>query len=144
MSKYYYCEICGNTVFNNQNICPKCKNYIVPKESLYDSEYYRNKSMQMVGNYSYAKQILIDEEVSKNPRFNPNNKEQNALNEYNKRIENIFKPKANPNVPKCPTCGSTNIKKISSVSKAAHGLAFGLFSKTARSQFECLNCHYKW
>ncbi len=144
MSKYYYCEICGQQVIRNQNICPKCKNYICPKESLHDSEYYRNKSMQMVGNYSYATQILIDEEVSQSPKFNPNCTEGNAVAEFNKRNEEIFKPKQDINTPKCPTCGSTNIKKISSVSKAAHGLAFGLFSKTARSQFECLNCHYKW
>ena len=141
MSKYYYCEICGYQVFSNQNICPKCKNYITPRESLHDSEYYRNKSMQMVGNYSYANQILIDEEVSLNPRFNPNCEIGNAVDAHNRRMEGITTPKQNrissPNVPKCPTCGSTNIKKISS-------LAFGLFSKTARSQFECLNCHYKW
>ena len=48
------------------------------------------------------------------------------------------------NQPKCPTCQSTNIKKISALSRGAHAYAFGLFSKTARSQFECLNCGYKW
>ena len=48
------------------------------------------------------------------------------------------------NVPKCPTCGSTNIKKISDLSRGAHALMFGIFSNTARSQFECQNCHYKW
>ena len=46
--------------------------------------------------------------------------------------------------PKCPTCGSTNIQKISGVSKAVGAVAFGLFSKTAKSQFKCLNCDYKW
>ncbi len=48
------------------------------------------------------------------------------------------------NFPKCPTCGSTNIKKISTSSKVFGAAMFGLFSKTARSQFECQNCHYKW
>lgn len=48
------------------------------------------------------------------------------------------------NKPKCPTCGSTNIKKISTVSKVAGASMFGLFSKTARSQFKCGNCGYKW
>lgn len=51
---------------------------------------------------------------------------------------------ANKNVPKCPTCGSTNIEKISSFDKAARAVMFGLFSKTARSQFKCTNCGYKW
>lgn len=46
--------------------------------------------------------------------------------------------------PKCPTCSSTNITKISTTSKVAGAVAFGLFSKTARSQFKCNNCGYKW
>ena len=48
------------------------------------------------------------------------------------------------NIPKCPTCGSTNIRKISASKKMAGAIGFGLFSKTARSQFECLDCKYKW
>lgn len=48
------------------------------------------------------------------------------------------------NLPKCPTCSSTNIEKISSFDKAAGAVMFGLFSKTAKSQFKCRNCGYKW
>lgn len=48
------------------------------------------------------------------------------------------------NIPTCPTCCSTNIQKISGLSRAAHGYMFGLFSKTAKSQFCCKNCGYKW
>lgn len=47
-------------------------------------------------------------------------------------------------LPACPTCGSTNIQKISGISRAAHGYMFGLFSKTAKSQFCCKNCGFKW
>ena len=52
--------------------------------------------------------------------------------------------KSNVNTPKCPTCNSTDIKKISAMSKVAGATMFGLFSKTARSQFCCNNCGYKW
>lgn len=48
------------------------------------------------------------------------------------------------NIPKCPTCGSTNIKKISTSKKIRGGLMFGLFSRNVRNTFECLNCKYKW
>ena len=48
------------------------------------------------------------------------------------------------NKPKCPTCGSTRVKKISTTSKVAGVAMFGLFSKTARSQFKCEQCGYKW
>ena len=52
------------------------------------------------------------------------------------QLQNKEKIKNN-NIPKCPTCGSTNIKKISASSKVFGAAMFGLFSKTARSQFEC-------
>ena len=46
--------------------------------------------------------------------------------------------------PRCPTCNSTNIKKISDLRRGVHAAAWGLLSTTARSQFECKNCGYKW
>ena len=49
-----------------------------------------------------------------------------------------------PSTPHCPTCNSTNIKRISAASKAVGVGLFGIFSKTARSQFECKDCGYKW
>lgn len=48
------------------------------------------------------------------------------------------------NKPKCHTCGSVNIKRISTTSKVVGAAMFGLFSKMARSQFKYENCGYKW
>lgn len=49
------------------------------------------------------------------------------------------------NVPRCPTCGSDEVEKISVGNRTAHALIFGfLLSKTARSQFKCKNCGYMW
>ena len=55
-----------------------------------------------------------------------------------------YNPKDNPNVPKCPTCGSTNIKKIPTINRAASVALFGFASSKIGKQFECLNCKYKW
>ena len=52
--------------------------------------------------------------------------------------------RSDSNAIKCPTCNSRNVKRISGMSKAAGAAMFGLFSKTAKSQFECENCGYKW
>ena len=77
---------------------------------------------------------------------------QKDIIEYNLKL-NQFKLQAeqknssssnNVNVLKCPTCSSTRVKKISTTSKVAGAAMFGLFSKTARSQFECEQCGYKW
>lgn len=57
---------------------------------------------------------------------------------------NTPKPTVNVNVPKCPTCGSTNIQKISASAKLGGAMMFGIFSKTAKSQWKCRNCGSKW
>ena len=48
------------------------------------------------------------------------------------------------NVPKCPTCGSTNIKKISSMSKAVGMLTLGILDADIHRTFYCKNCGYRW
>lgn len=48
------------------------------------------------------------------------------------------------NKPKCPTCNSTNIEKISLGKKAVGGFMFGLFSSDVRKSMHCKNCGYKW
>ena len=47
-------------------------------------------------------------------------------------------------VPRCPTCGSTKVRKLSLSARCVSLGLFGLASKTARSQFVCENCGYKW
>ena len=65
-------------------------------------------------------------------------------NKMRKLQEDVEKPVVQKNIPKCPTCSSTNIRKISTTRKVAGAIGFGLLSKTAKSQFECKDCGYKW
>ena len=48
------------------------------------------------------------------------------------------------NKPKCPTCSSTNIKKVSGTSKAFSVAMFGLLSQKVKKTFHCNNCGYEW
>ena len=47
-------------------------------------------------------------------------------------------------VPKCPTCQSTNIKKISVTSKAGSVALWGLFSQKVKKQWHCNSCGSEW
>ena len=47
-------------------------------------------------------------------------------------------------VPKCPTCGSTNIRKMGGVERGVSIAAFGIFSKKINKTFKCENCGYTW
>lgn len=46
--------------------------------------------------------------------------------------------------PKCPTCQSTNIKKMGGIERGVSIYAFGLFSKKINKTFKCKNCGYTW
>lgn len=48
------------------------------------------------------------------------------------------------NVPKCPTCQSTNLKKITVTSKAMNTALFGIFGTKRHKTFHCNNCGYEW
>lgn len=48
------------------------------------------------------------------------------------------------NKPKCPTCNSENVEKISTTKKIFGGTMFGLFSSDIRNTMHCNNCGYKW
>lgn len=48
------------------------------------------------------------------------------------------------NKPKCPTCQSTNLKKISSTSKVVNTAVWGIFGTKRHKTFHCNNCGYEW
>ncbi|MGN1136013.1 MAG: hypothetical protein ACI4SF_07320 [Oscillospiraceae bacterium] len=81
-----------------------------------------------------------------------------SLRHYNKRLKEEQRRKdhsfylnqqraKNPpsgNVPKCPTCGSTNVDKISTLNRAVSIGFLGLASDKIGKQFSCKDCGYKW
>lgn len=48
------------------------------------------------------------------------------------------------NTPKCPTCGSLQVEKISTGKKVVGGALFGLFSSDVRNTMYCKSCGCKW
>ncbi len=48
------------------------------------------------------------------------------------------------NMPKCPTCNSTNVKRISGTRRWISAGLFGLASSNIGKTMECRNCGYKW
>lgn len=48
------------------------------------------------------------------------------------------------NIPKCPTCGSTNVKRITTANRAVSVLTLGILSGKIGKNYECLDCKAKW
>lgn len=56
----------------------------------------------------------------------------------------VEQPQQNNNLPHCPTCGSTNIKKITATERATSIMGLGIFSKKINKTYKCLNCKCTW
>ena len=91
---------------------------------------------------------FIEEVVKKSPNFSQEafDRRQNWIKRgtelYNASQQS--KTTSNSNAPKCPTCGSTNIKKLSTTSKIFGVGLLGLASKTVGKTYKCKSCGYHW
>lgn len=159
MASYeYYCPICGELQLPRIGLvqCVHCFQKVYLRQTIRDWEYYRQKAEeQNDGSETFREtiqKIVIAEEASKSPEYRPEMRNYKPTkDEIEKRDERILQmmiknnqQHQEKNAPKCPTCGSLNIEKITVGSKVVGAAIFGLFSKTARSQFRCKNCGYKW
>ena len=77
--------------------------------------------------------------IRSNPHFNPQL--------YQMRMQELRSSgsgSTDSGKPKCPTCGSINIKDISTLNRAVSVGVFGLASSKIGKTKECKNCGYKW
>ena len=63
---------------------------------------------------------------------------------FQEEVERQEKLQKQQNIPKCPTCGSTDIKKLSTTSKVLGVGLLGLASKTVGKTYKCNKCGYYW
>ncbi|MEY8339591.1 hypothetical protein AALB16_16550 [Lachnospiraceae bacterium 62-35] len=129
-----------------------CIGYYTPDEKRIYCKYHPNEklydSILTIDEYLVLNKISIDynfiqamEELKQNNIIEFNLKMSQFKNNAQQQKNTS---QTNSNTIKCPTCNSTKVKRISDTAKAAGAAAFGIFSKTARSQFKCENCGYKW
>lgn len=64
--------------------------------------------------------------------------------QFKNQIQQQKSVTSSSNKPKCPTCGSTNIKKISGAKRWLSAGLFGLASSNIGKSMCCQNCGYKW
>lgn len=127
------CPKCGKMgVTSNYNEkCPYCNHPTIETKYTY-KEY--------LDNIDSIKQKILNEYVKKSPEYNEelHNKQLKDTEASTHGIGSSY------GKPKCPTCGSTNVNKISGVKKAAGFMTVGVFSSNFGKTMECKNCGYKW
>lgn len=142
------CPECNKEISNKSKICVHCGYPI------------ENKNIDcMINGVSYDLSFLLDDSIS----IPLKGKQLHLLTKCNLKdcldktkiivetneIPKVLNLKAQEkveekNTPKCPTCQSTNIEKISLTKKAVGGALFGLFSSDVRKTMHCKNCGAKW
>ena len=78
--------------------------------------------------------------------YNPKNniRQANSMNSRSRATTQKQTQSINEYIPKCPTCGSTDLRKINIAERGVSIFTFGLLSKKINKTFECENCGYTW
>lgn len=147
----YYCKRCGRLIqnsWNDENFCCDCCQAItnpVPIEFLdgKTNVFFKDKNTE---------QQFINEYIKTSPEFDQyffdhrdeilakQSAEFNAKMEHGKAVL-----EEQSRLPKCPTCGSTNLKKISGLSKAGSVALWGVFAAGRTSKtWHCNKCGAEW
>ena len=125
--------------------CPFCGSPVVDT-NLPDSDF---TILRDVSNYnrSFLEAMIkfhntdIVEYELKMSQFRTQYEQQQSLRQDRVQVQQT---KQSANRPKCPTCGSTNIEKISIGKKIGGGFLFGIFSSDVRNTMHCKDCGAKW
>lgn len=140
----YYCDKCGNLGDEYDEKCYCCANSPlkpIPREYI-DNFRWRDGD---------GKQAFVEEVIKKSPNLDhylfehkeeiiqAKNNDMNAKMAIGRAVLN-----EQANVPKCPTCNSTNVQKISTGERVTSVAMLGLFSKKINKTFKCKNCGYTW
>ncbi len=59
---------------------------------------------------------------------------------YRKIYKEVNNSAQSANLPKCPICGSTDLKKLSTLNRGASAFMWGLGSNKIGKTYECRNC----
>ena len=143
-----YCKKCGRIILfiiEDKLECDCChsKVFPVPDEFLVgESKMVINKNL---------KQQFINEYIKTSPEFDQylfDHRDEILSKQSAEFDAKMAHGKATleeqSRVPKCPTCQSTNIRKMGGVERGASIYAFGIFSKKINKTFKCQNCGYTW
>lgn len=146
-----YCDICGAKIENGDKVteCPDC---LCPFENV-DKTSPIKEYKSKIPHGGIIKKISTDESFMdamiklyetdpieyqlKIQQFKTQLKQQ-------EQSDAIRKQERESNRPHCPTCGSTNIKRITGTERAVSVIGLGMFSKKINNSYKCLNCKTTW
>ena len=144
--KVYICYKCSfaTSIKDRFDNCPVCGNDFIELNQK-DSKAFLNLSIDNRTKWVEEKTntIISDELKQKKAEYISNYLNEKKINESNQKIEAAKSyAQSQSNIPKCPTCGSTNITKIGTFNRMISTGFFGLASGKIGKTMKCKNCGY--
>ena len=151
------CIECGKDISDRANTCPHCgcpqiaENHCIINgldvdcSFIFNSEYDQEiKELIMMEKTNLDLNIIekIIYEWSSQGKIPPvfNGK----VSTWEEDCKKAIQESQSQSTPKCPTCGSTNIQKISGTKRWLSTGLFGIASSDVGKSMVCKNCGYKW
>ena len=146
----HYCKKCGRILQNSWGDeilkCDCCKSTTCPVP-----EKYLLEGFDIAFKNKESEQLLIEELVKTSPEFDQylfDHRDEILAKQSAEFDTKMAHGKAvleeNIRIPKCPTCGSTNISKIGTVNRMISTGLFGLASSKIGKTHKCNNCGTTW
>ena len=147
---YKFCNKCGNITLGNKYLeerCSVCGKVIIPVPINYiqENDIFTDKELED------KKIIIIEELVKTSPEFDQylfDHRDEILAKqsaEFNAKMEHgkaVLEERAR--IPKCPSCGSSNISKIGVVGRAVSFKLVGFASSKIGKTHKCNNCGTTW
>lgn len=133
MNKEIKCNKCGYATTNNLVFCPRCGNQMCNCNANSNNEF---KKCPKCGK-EYI--VSMDHCIQCGYKIESYIKRMNDLKNTIDTKEHSIK-----HTPHCPTCNSTNIRKIGAGERAASIIGLGLFSRKINKTWKCNDCGHTW
>lgn len=144
--KVFICQNCGKMEASTGRLYLKCSECGTPYKA---TDIDRKNPIKLINT---DERQLIEEYVGDtinwdiyNSREEEWNRIQNERHKYQQ--QKLAEEQARQdaiNHPKCPTCGSTNIRKIGTGERVASVIGFGILSRKINKTWKCNNCGHTW
>lgn len=161
MSKYVsYCPYCGGQrirpIYEETILfCRRCGSHEplinLSREDTYETLIEEAKSVFGAGTMDNYQAIINQKyHIKDDPRYNQElddylTKKEDEEYEQTRQQHIAARQRAEEAAkPHCPTCGSTNIKKLDILDRAVSVGMFGLASNKINKSFKCKNCGHTW
>lgn len=129
------CKKCSYIDVNEKTTCPVCANNEWENYEIYQIKQISTDESFVEAMIKLKEENIIEYQL-KMSQFKTQVQQQKQLEQGQNSSDT--------NIPKCPTCSSTNLKKITSTSKVVNTAIWGIFGTKRHKTYHCNNCGYEW